>query len=228
MSPRRRTLIALVVAALAGTGAGIAIGLSEDDEPQPAAGSEARVEDPAVTTPPEAPLENTERPDPELPPEESDPGGAEPGPSGPRPESSDEQAAASASRGYVQALTLRSGAAICRAFAPGTLHGFEFPRERSSCASSVRASLGHAEEGLPVWKSSEMTEAVSAAVDGRSARVVATVFTVYADVREPTIEDDIIHLTRTGGRWLVAKPSLTFHRAMGDPDPPPSVLAPPR
>ncbi len=72
-----------------------------------------------------------------------------------------------------------------------------------------------------------MTDAVSAQVDGDSAKVVATVFTVYADVREPTIEDDIIYLARSGDRWLVAKPSLTLHRAIGDADPPPSVLTPP-
>ena len=59
--------------------------------------------------------------------------------------------------------------------------------------------------GFPVWEHSEMTDAVSAQVAGDSARVVATVFTVYADVREPTIEDDIIYLTRTGDRWLIAQ-----------------------
>jgi hypothetical protein len=113
------------------------------------------------------------------------------------------------------------------AFAPDVLKGFDFPKPRPTCAASVEASLGFAKRGLPVWKSSEMTDAVSAAVDGDSARVVATVFTTYADVREPTIEDDIIYLVRSGDRWLVAKPSLTFHRAMGDPDPSPSVLSPP-
>jgi hypothetical protein len=72
-----------------------------------------------------------------------------------------------------------------------------------------------------------MTEDVSAQVDGDSARVVATVFTEYADVREPTIEDDIIHLARSGDRWLVVQPSTTLYRAVGTADVPIEALAPP-
>ena len=52
-------------------------------------------------------------------------------------------------------------------------------------------------------------------------------FTIYADVREPTIEDDIIYLVRDGDRWRIAKPSLTLHRAIGNADPPPQALTPP-
>ena len=228
-SNRRRTLIVLTVAALAGVGAGIAIGLGDDDEGETSAGSSAAPpasgyggsKPPGQSDDPPATAED------ELPPVEEDPEGAAPGPSGPPPETSDEQAAASAARGYVQALDRRSGGAVCRAFAPDVLDGFAFPVRRPTCRATVKASLGFEHRGFPVWEGSEMTDAVSASVTGDAARVVATVFTVYADVREPTIEDDIIYLTRSGDRWLIAKPSLTLYRATGDADPPPSALAAP-
>lgn len=230
-SSRRRTLMVLAVAALAGIGAGVAIGLIDDDDAEPGAGS-------AATSPPagfeEPPAEPSDRTDgenggsePLLPPPEDDPRGAEPGPTGGPPESSDERAVASAARGYVQAMDRRSGAGVCRAFAPDGLDDVDFPDERGSCPASVKASLGFAKRGFPVWQHSQMTDQVSADVNGDSAKVVATVFTLYADVREPTIEDDIIYLQRSGDQWLVAKPSLTLHRAIGDADPPPSVLTPP-
>ena len=228
-SSRRRTLIVLAVAATAGAGAGIAIGLEEDDgaEPGPSAGS--------ATSPPATHPPAEEPPEPRgqdsgnlpLPPPEDDPEGAAPGPSGPPPEDAAEQAAATAARGYIQSLDRRAGASVCGAFAPDALDALDFPEPRSSCPATVRASLGHVRRGLPVWQHSQMTDAVSAEVNGDSAKVVATVFTVYADVREPTIEDDLIYLERDGNRWLIAKPSLTLYRAIGNPDPPPSALTPP-
>jgi hypothetical protein len=226
---RRRTLIVLAVAALAGVAAGVAIGLDEDDTQEPSAGSSTPTPadlDQSPAPPSEAPWDKPAD-DVQIPPPEEDPEGAAPGPSGPPPETSDEQAAASAARGYVQALDRRSGGAVCRAFAPDVLDGFAFPVRRPTCRATVKASLGFEHRGFPVWEGSEMTDAVSASVTGDAARVVATVFTVYADVREPTIEDDIIYLTRSGDRWLIAKPSLTLYRAVGDPDPPPSALAAP-
>jgi hypothetical protein len=72
-----------------------------------------------------------------------------------------------------------------------------------------------------------MTNDVSAAIDGESARVVATVFTRYRDEREPTIEDDIIYLTRASGDWRVVKPSATLYRAVGIAEIPLDVLQPP-
>jgi hypothetical protein len=229
-SSRRRTLIVLAVAAIAGIAAGIAIGLGEDDGSEPAPGSavadtSTRAE-PATTTGDSAGTSSNQA-DSELPPPEDDPEGAEPGPSGPPPETSREEAAATAARGYIQALDRRAGAAVCRAFVPGALDPVEFPEARGSCPATIEASLGFERRGRPVWEGSEMTEDVSAKVTGDAARVVATIFTVYADVREPTIEDDIIFLAASGDHWLVAKPSLTLHRAIGDADPPPSALTPP-
>jgi len=230
-SNRRRTLIVLAVAALVGVAAGVTIGLIEDDEPDPGAGSAPAAPAPTADAPADDPSDGSgnddEKGQPQLPPEEDDPQGAEPGPSGPAPETTDERAAASAARGYVQALDRRAGAATCGTFVFGSLDGFDFPVERSSCPATVKASLGFRRKGFPVWESSEMTDAVSAQVTGDTAKVVATVFTVYSDVREPTIEDDIIYLQRSGDRWQIAQPSLTFHRAIGNADPPPSALSPP-
>jgi hypothetical protein len=230
-SNRRRTLIVLAVAAVAGVAAGVAIGLVEEDDTDPGAGSAPAAPAPTAEAPPDdAPGgsgDDNENGQPQLPPEEDDPQGAAPGPSGPAPETTDERAAASAARGYVQALDRRAGAAVCGTFVPGSLDGVDFPVERSSCPATVRASLGFRRKGFPVWESSEMTDAVSAQVTGDTAKVVATVFTIYADVREPTIEDDIIYLKRSGDRWQITQPSLTFHRAIGDADPPQSALSPP-
>lgn len=227
---RRRTLVAVAVAALAGAGAGIAIGLEEDEASEPGAGSAPG------STPAELDARRTEPTeddpagdagDAPLPPAEDDPAGATPGPSGPPPEGAEEESAASAARGYIQALDRRSGAAVCRAFAPGVLDALDFPAERRSCPATVEASLGSSRRGAPAWRHSEMTDDVSAEVNGLTARIVATVFTTYSDVREPTIEDDIIYLERDGQRWLVAQPSLTLYRAIGDADPPAAALSPP-
>jgi hypothetical protein len=232
-SNRRRTLVVLAVAVLVGAGAGVVIGLAEDDDPDPGAGSApvAQSTAPADDVPagdePAGSNGGGDKGEPQLPPEEEDPQGAEPGPSGPAPETTDEQAVASTARGYVQALDRREGASVCGTFVPGALEGLDFPVERSTCPATVEASLGFKRRGFPVWERSEMTDAVSAQVTGDAARVVATVFTIYADVREPTIEDDLIYLQRSGERWLIAKPSLTLYRAIGDADPPPTALSPP-
>jgi len=230
---RRHLLFVIGVAAVAGLGGGIAIGVIDDDGAEPVA-RETGPEVPAALEPQPGPAgagsgdAKEGGGDVRLPPPESDPQGLEPGPSGPLPESVAERAAAGAARSYVQALDLRSGGAVCRAFLPGLLESLEFPVNREGCGATVRASLGYRQKGgLPVWESSQMTNAVSATVDGRNARVVATIFTKYDGVREPSIEDDIIYLTRSGGRWLIAKPSSTIHRAIGTADVPPSVLAPP-
>lgn len=231
-SSRRRLLIGIAVAALVGLGAGLVIGLTEDDpEPEPSAVTDTTAPEPPASSPPaedEGDDGRAPADDERLPPPEEDPQGATPGPSGPAPETTDEQAAAGAARAYIAALTRRDGAAVCRRFAPGALSGVDFPEPRSACPATVRASLGFRDpRGRPVWESSAMTDAVSAQVDGDSARVVATVFTEYRDIREPTIEDDIIYLTRRGEQWLIAKASATLYRAIGDTDVPPSVLAPP-
>ncbi len=229
MDPARlRTATLVVAAALIGLGVGLALGVfSDDDPPAPTATTEVGVEA-------EEPTESGGRDpgdpagEPDLPRTEDDPEGLAPGPSGPAPSSDDEVAAARAARAYVDAIDARDGRALCGALAGDGLDAIELPAVRGSCAASMEASLGfRGKGGQPVWDSSEMTQDVSAQIDGDSARVVATVFTEYADVREPTIEDDIIYLSRAGEDWLVVKPSATLYRAVGIADIPLSALEPP-
>lgn len=226
---RLRTATLVVAALLIGLGVGLATGIFEDDDPDPATTS-------ADTTGDEIPLEPLEPTgedgggisEPELPPTEDDPEGLEPGPSGPPPSSDDETAAADAARAYVEAIDDHDGREVCDAFVAGGLKTLELPVESGSCPASLEASLGYrGNRGQPVWDRSEMTQDVSAQIDGDSARVVATVFTEYADVREPTIEDDIVYLVRSGNDWLVVKPSATLYRAVGIADVPLEALQPP-
>jgi len=140
-----------------------------------------------------------------------------------------ERDAAATVRAYVSALDSRDGERVCALLAPGAIESVELPLPRRGCAASIEASIGYRDpRGLPVWKSAEVLEVRSVKIDGSDATVVATVLTRFADRAEPSIEDDIVHLTRAGGRWLLAKPSATLYRAVGVADVPPVVLAPPR
>ena len=226
---RIRTLTLVVAAALIGIGVGLATGLFEDDDPVPPTTAATTVgSEPSPPSGEGGGKGGGKATEPDLPPTETDPEGLEPGPSGPAPSSDDETAAAEAARGYVDAIDARDGRGVCGAFAPGGIGTLKLPEERGSCPASMEASLGfEGKDGQPVWDHSEMTQDVSALIDGDSARVVATVFTEYADVREPTIEDDIIYLTRSGDEWLVVKPSATLYRAVGIADIPLSALQPP-
>jgi hypothetical protein len=226
---RLRTATLVVAATLIGVGVGLATGLlgGTDDEPtEPATvATESAPADPEAS---EGQDPGDAAEEPKLPRTEDDPEGLDPGPSGPAPSSSDEMAAADAARAYVEAIDKRNGRKVCGAFADGALETIQLPVDGGSCPASVEASLGFSDtRGRPVWDHSEMTQDVSAQVDGDSARVVATVFTEYADIREPTIEDDIIYLGRSGNRWLVLKPSATLYRAIGTADVPLDALKPP-
>ena len=215
---RFRTATLIVAALLVAFGVSLATGLIEDDDPA----SEEAPSTAAETTAPATGDDDVEDTDAveeegaELPRIEDDPEGLEPGPSGPAPSSGDEVAAADAARSYVEAIDARNGRRVCSALAPGALRSLDLPAEGGSCPAALEASFGSGEQrGQPVWKSSEMTNDVAAEINGDSARVVATVFTEYADEREPTIEDDIVYLTRLGKRWLIVKPSATLYRAVG-------------
>jgi hypothetical protein len=227
---RIRTITLIVAVALIGLGVGLALGLFEDDDPVPVTTAAKTTGDEIALQPNDESEGNDggKGSEPNLPPAEVDPEGLEPGPSGPIPSSEDETAAADAARAYVEAIDDRDGRKVCNSFAPNGIDTLKLPAERGSCPTSLEASLGFkSKDGQPVWDRSEMTQDISAQTDGDSARVVATVFTEYADVREPTIEDDIIYLTRSGDRWLVAKPSTTLYRAVGIADIPLAVLKPP-
>jgi hypothetical protein len=62
---------------------------------------------------------------------------------------------------------------------------------------------------------------------GAGIRATVTIVDRYARNPQPSIEDDVVFLVQRGGQWLIEKPSITIYRAIGTPDPPPSVLAAP-
>ncbi len=141
-----------------------------------------------------------------------------------------ERSAVRTVRRYIAALDAKNGGQLCGLFAPGALNEVELPRKRGDCASSLAASIGYRDpRGLPVWEAAELRNArvSELADDGRSATVIATVGTRFADRRQVSIEDDVIYLVRRDRSWAIAKPSATLYRAVGIADIPPSVLAPP-
>lgn len=142
---------------------------------------------------------------------------------------SEEREAARTVRAYVNGLDARDGAAVCALLAPGAIDEVELPRRRDGCAESLRASIGFRDpRGLPVWAGARVQGLLTVALDGERASVTATTLTRFADRDQPSIEDDVVHLRRQGGRWLIAKPSSTLYRAVGIADVPPRVLAPPK
>jgi hypothetical protein len=142
--------------------------------------------------------------------------------------SAEERAAGRTVRDYVAALDDRDGETVCALLVPEAIDEVEMPRNRGSCAASLEASIGYRDpRGLPVWKTARVADLASVEVEGDSAKVVVTTVTEFADRDEPSIEDDVVYLQRTGGGWLIAKPSSTLYRAVGIADVPPSVLAPP-
>jgi hypothetical protein len=145
----------------------------------------------------------------------------------PRP-SPEERVVARAVRAYVAALDDRDGAAACALLAPRAIDAVELPKERGDCAASLEASIGYRDpRGLPVWESARVVNLQSLELAGEEAKVVATTVTQFADRDEPSIEDDVIYLVRSGDEWLIAKPSSTLYRAVGIAEVPPQVLAPP-
>jgi hypothetical protein len=198
-------VLALAAAALAGCG---------DDEPIPPLTA------PADETIPEPPGAG-------QPPPDKPSGPAESGFDDPRQTALDRDAERTVAR-FIAALDARDGERACSLLAPGALETLALPKPRGDCAASLAASIGYRDpRGLPVWDSAELTQVRFERLGRTSATAVATVVTRFADREEVSIEDDVIYLVRTGGRWRIAKPSSTLYRAVGIADVPPSVLAPP-
>ncbi len=131
-------------------------------------------------------------------------------------------------RDYVAAIDARDGQRLCALFEPGALDHLKLPKRAGSCAGSVAASIGYRDpRGYPVWRRTRIERFRSIVVHGSTARATVTMRTTFADNREPSIEDDVIYLDRSGAKWLVAKPSATIYRAIGAASPPISALAPP-
>lgn len=133
-------------------------------------------------------------------------------------------------RDYVAALVDRDGEAVCDMLAPGALDDIELPVDRGDCAASLDASIGYRDpRGYPQWQRAEVEaiRSVEVSGEGDEARVTATIVSDFADRDEPSVEDDVVYLRRPDDRWLVAAPSAILYRAVGAPDVPPQVLAPP-
>jgi hypothetical protein len=212
MSAKTIPIAALTALALAAPGCG--------DDPQTAPTVTVALPD-TTTTATDA---TTTAPPPEA---DEPPGPAETPTEDPRVNELERDAARTAEQ-YVEALDARDGAAVCDLFALGTLDEVELPEQRGDCAASLDASIGYRDpRGLPVWEGATVPNLRVSEIDDTSATVVATVVTDFSDRDEPSIEDDLIYLTRAGDRWLIAKPSATLYRAVGIADVPPSVLAPP-
>jgi hypothetical protein len=131
-------------------------------------------------------------------------------------------------RDYVAALNAHNGRRACALFVPGALAGVRFPRDRGGCAPSLSASIGYRDpRGFPVYAGSRVARIRSVVIHDTDARVVATTVTRFADARQPSIEDDVIYLRRSGPGWLIVKANATLYRAIGAGNIPPQVLAPP-
>jgi len=99
---------------------------------------------------------------------------------------------------------------------------------RGGCVPALRASIGtRPAGGGPAWRRTRIVEINAVSVEGAGARATATVIHRFRDRRQPSIEEDVIYLQRRGTRWLLAKPSATFYRAVGYADPPLRALTPP-
>jgi ketosteroid isomerase-like protein len=131
-------------------------------------------------------------------------------------------------RDYMAALDARDGARACSQFVPGALGAVRFPRDRGGCARSLSASIGYRDpRGFPVFRSVRVARVTGVKLEGDAARVTATTVTQFAGNRQPSVEDDLVYLTKHGDRWLIAKPSAELYRALGAGPIPPSVLTPP-
>ncbi|MGH2952110.1 MAG: hypothetical protein ACRDKX_08705 [Solirubrobacterales bacterium] len=146
----------------------------------------------------------------------------------PPPRAPEEREVARTVRAYLLGLDAGDGARVCSVLAPGAIEEVELPRDRADCAASVSASIGFRDRrGLPVFESLKLAGVRAIEVGGDAARARATTVTTFADRDEPSIEDDVVYLTRIGAEWRIAKPSAALYRAVGIADVPPSVLAPP-
>ena len=130
-------------------------------------------------------------------------------------------------RAYVRAVSRGDGGAVCD-LVP-TAADLDLPVDEGSCARSLSASIGFRDpRGIPVFESASIAGSPKVELDGAEARARVTVVTQFADRAEPSVEDDLVYLERSGGGWVIAKPSSTLYRAIGTADVPPDVLSPPQ
>ena len=199
---------ALRVVAAGAIAAALVLGAcgSDDDGDEPA----SPLEDPAVT---EA---SPEAPTPQPPPGDGS------------LTDQDEQEVTVATRAYIAAINSGDGERLCALLVPGALGGVRLPRPGADCPASVQGSIGYrGPGGTPAWKRTKLFELDAVAVQQDRARVTATVAHDFAGREQPSVEEDVIYLDRAGDSWLIAKPSASFYRAIGYPEPPLHALTPP-
>jgi hypothetical protein len=127
-------------------------------------------------------------------------------------EGTDRSAATGAVRSYISALDERDAARVCSLIEQGGCH----------------ASIGSRPPGGgPAWRRTEIVELKPESLGNDRARVTTTVTHHFSDRKYVSVEDDVIYLERVGGRWLIAKPSATFYRAVGYAQPPLRAFTPP-
>jgi hypothetical protein len=140
----------------------------------------------------------------------------------------DRTAATAAVRDFIVALDRRDPARVCGLIVPGGLDRSDLPRNRGGCRPSVRASIGtRPPGGGPAWRQTQVVEMKPEALGEDRARITSTVTHRFSDREYVSVEDDVIYLEKLGGRWLLAKPSATFYRAVGYAQPPLRAFAPP-
>jgi hypothetical protein len=129
---------------------------------------------------------------------------------------------------YIRALDRHDAAGACGSFAPGALDLGLLPKRRGGCVPSMRASIGTPPRGgAPAWRKTTLVGVKPEDLGDGRARVSATVTHHFSDRNYVSVEDDVIYLQNTGGRWRLAKPSATFYRAVGYDSPPLAAFTPP-
>lgn len=130
---------------------------------------------------------------------------------------------------WIEAIDARDGARICGLTLEGALEDLRVRgRETAGCPERLEASLGRARgEGLPQWEGTRITAVRTEETGDGEARATISVVHEFADRENPSVEDDIVYLQRTGDRWRVAQPSATLYRAVGYPEPPLAAITPP-
>jgi hypothetical protein len=150
-----------------------------------------------------------------------------PHPTGDLPDT-DRSAVTAAVGEYIEALDIHDAASVCRLIERGGVPPSDLPKRRGGCPSSLRVSIGSPPaDGRPAWRRSAIAEMKPEALGDDRARVTTTVVHHFSDRSYVSVEDDVIYLERVAGRWLLAKPSATFYRAVGYGEPPLRAFSPP-
>lgn len=140
----------------------------------------------------------------------------------------DRSAAVAAVSDYIRALDRHDAAGVCGLLVPGALDLGKLPKPRGGCRASLQASIGtRPRGGAPAWRKTTLVAVKPEDLGDDRARVSATVTHHFSDRKYVSVEDDVIYLQRTGGRWRLAKASGTLYRAVGYPEPPLDAFTPP-